>query len=448
MHIFPDLARLEKTYAQELTVVGIHSAKFPGEKHAEAIRNAARRYGLRHPILNDAESKVWRRYGVRAWPTIVLLDTRGRMLGKVEGEGHSKALEKAVKQLIAEGEKNGTLKRGKLEFVKPVEVPQGTLAFPGKVLADPAGKRLFIADTLHRRILVTDVDGKVLQVIGSGKTGSTDGSARTASFVWPQGMALHKKRLLVTDTEAHRIRAIDLQTWNVSTLAGTGAQTFVSGWPKPSPARETALNSPWDLTVVGDTAYIAMAGDHRLWSLDLAKNTIAPFAGSGRENIDDGAYDKASFSQPSGIYADGDSLWIADSEDSAIRRVDLVRKRVETVVGLGLFEFGDVDGKGRRVRLQHPLHVIPWKGKLLVADTYNHKIKLINPKDRSSVTLAGTGARGAKDGGLLEATFNEPSGLTLLGDKLFVADTNNHALRVIDLANDTVTTVKVRLPAK
>src|SRR5262249_34253594 len=149
-----------------------------------------------------------------------------------------------------------------------------------------------------------------------------------------------------------------------------------------------------------------------------------PVAGDGDENLKDGPANYAKFAQPSGLGTDGVNLYIADSETSAIRVMPLGgRGLVQTVVGEGLFEFGDVNGTGRQVRLQHALGVIPPQGKLYVADTYNNKIKLIDPMSRSCTTFLGD-----EDG-----TFDEPSGLCIAGNKMYVADTNAHRIRVIDM---------------
>ncbi|HKR23605.1 MAG TPA: hypothetical protein VJS17_13470, partial [Pyrinomonadaceae bacterium] len=113
----------------------------------------------------------------------------------------------------------------------------------------------------------------------------------------------------------------------------------------------------------------------------------------------------------------------------------------QTLVGGDLFEFGDVDGSGDDVRLQHPLGIVPFGDKLLIADTYNHKIKELDPKRRRVTTLFGTGKPGQTDG--WSASFYEPGGLALVNGKLYVADTNNHAIRVVDLLTKQASTLRI-----
>src|SRR5262249_16375665 len=142
-----------------------------------------------------------------------------------------------------------------LEKAKVGDLP---LAFPGKVLADEKNDRLFIADSDHNRIVITKLDGSLVDVVGNGQHGMSGGSFAEASFFRPQGMTLDGDKLYVADTENHLIRQIDLKARTVETIAGTGVQSHEYG--ETGPAMKIALNSPWDLQLVGRTLYIAMAG--------------------------------------------------------------------------------------------------------------------------------------------------------------------------------------------
>lgn len=205
---------------------------------------------------------------------------------------------------------------------------------------------------------------------------------------------------------------------------------------------KVALNSPWDLQLVGRTLYIAMAGPHQIWQLDLDKQEVSTYAGSGREARIDGPRDEAAFAQPSALATDGKTLFVSDAEANIIRAIDLAAGDVRTLVGGDLFDFGDRDGHGSDVRLQHPLGLTRWNDKLLVADTYNHKIKLLDPAARTVTSFAGTGKPGQADGA--SASFYEPGGLTLADNKLYVADTNNHAIRVLDLKTKETKTLTIK----
>ena len=194
-----------------------------------------------------------------------------------------------------------------------------------------------------------------------------------------------------------------------------------------------------------------MAGAHQLWTLDPATGRVGAAAGTGAEALHDGPLREAAFAQPSGLAAGDGVLDVADSEASAVRRVDRPgapgADRVRRLLGRGLFAFGDLDGAGDQVRLQHPLGVAAATEAgapvVFVADTYNDKLKRLDPATRRVVTLAG-GEPGHEDGDLAAARFWQPSGLSLAGHRLYVADTNNHALRVVDLDAGTVTTLELR----
>ena len=135
---------------------------------------------------------------------------------------------------------------------------------------------------------------------------------------------------------------------------------------------------------------------------------------------------------------------MCSSDLSSIRSASLQPNGfVSTIVGQGLFDFGDVDGVGEAVRLQHPLGVAYCENRLYVADTYNHKIKIIDPRAAECRTFAGSGARGTADGDPSQAQFNEPGGLSATSTALYVADTNNHRIRRVDLATGQVTTLEL-----
>ncbi len=272
-----------------------------------------------------------------------------------------------------------------------------------------------------------------------------DGGFADATFYRPQGLALDGGHLYVADTENHVIRAIDLQTQRVTTIAGTGR---MGSWgAQGGAALETSLNSPWDLIVVGRLLFVAMAGTHQMWLVDLDRRLTLPYAGSGREARVDGTIDEAAFAQPSGLAVAESTLYVADSESNIIRAIELPPvNRVRTVAGGDLFEFGDRDGRGDAARLQHPLGLTWARGVLFIADTYNHKIKTLNPTTGDVRTYAGSGVEGLQDGAAASARFYEPGGVSATSKALFVADTNNHTIRRVLLDTGRVETVDVEIP--
>jgi len=441
--VLPQLRRLERKYAESLVVVGAHSAKFLAEKATAELRQAVLRYGIEHPVVNDRDFQVWRRYAVRAWPTQMFIDPEGRVIGKHEGEFPSDALDQVLAQLIERYEQAGVLRPGRLQF-RPEQEPSGPLRFPGKVLVDERGGRLFIADSGHHRLVVAGLEGAVQAIYGDGEAGLRDGPADQARFTAPQGMALvpDGATLFVADADNHALRRVDLASGQVATIAGTGEQArrLYHGLGPQIP-----LNSPWDLALHGDRLFVAMAGFHQIWAMDLASGVLGPFAGTGQEDIIDGPLDRSLFAQPSGLALAGGTLYVADSEASAVRAIDLHAGQVRTLVGLGLFEFGDVDGVGDEARLQHPLGIaVGSDGLLYVADSYNHQIRRLDPRTRRLASWVGEGEPGLRDGALAAARLAEPGGVSAGAGRCFVADTNNHAVRAADLASGEVATLELR----
>ncbi|RPI15901.1 MAG: hypothetical protein EHM58_13015 [Ignavibacteriae bacterium] len=455
IHIIPDLKKLEAKYPDELIVIGVHSAKFLTERGTENIRQAILRYEIEHPVINDKDFVVWNNYTAHAWPTTVLIDPNGKIIKMDTGEGVFEVFDPIISAAIKEYDEAGiTLNRGHLEFaLEKNKTPKSLLSYPGKIAVDEKTSRIFITDSNNNRILIFKISDAIdevtiEEVIGTGMNGIKDGSYTEAEFFRPQGITYHNDKLYVADTENHLIREIDLNTKQVKTIAGLGYQSREWGVINGK-ASETALNSPWDLIVINDALYIAMAGNHQLWKMDLKTSTISTYAGSGRENIYDDALLESALAQPSGITSDGKKIYFADSEVSAIRSADLDENgKISTIVGLGLFVFGDVNGKGETVRLQHPIGVVynPADNLLYAADTYNNKIKVINPVTKESNTYSGTGVAGNRNG--TDGQFNEPNGLAILNGKLYITDTNNNLLRVIDMATKEVKTVKIKNPDK
>jgi thiol-disulfide isomerase/thioredoxin len=442
IHILPDLKKLEARFPNELVVIGVHAAKFPNEQATENIRQIIRRYEIAHPVANDAEFRIWRAYTVRAWPSRVIIDPAGYIVGAASGEGNYEGFEQAIEAVIRVFDERGEMNRQPLATALEAEgVSETALKFPGKVLAH--GDRLYVADSNHNQVVVAALDGRLVERIGSGHAGTSDGGFAVARFHKPQGLAMVDGRLWVADTENHLLRQVDFGERVVTTAAGIGQQCM---WEeRGGKATTVALNSPWDLVPHGGLVFIAMAGPHQIWMQDVAHGILWPYAGSGREARADGAIDEAAFAQPSGLAVDGQTLYVADAESNVIRAISLPpANQVATLCGGDLFEFGDKDGGGDDVRLQHPLGVATHDGRVVIADTYNHKIKLLNPKTRTVSTLAGNGKPGHRDGAGKKAQFYEPGGVSVLGDTIYVADTNNHAIRAVDARSGVVSTVHIR----
>jgi DNA-binding beta-propeller fold protein YncE len=446
-HIVPDLNRLESEFGDAIAVIGVHSGKYDREHADDSVREATIRLGLDHPVVNDPDFTIWTAYGASAWPTIVVVDPSGDIAGVHEGEGVYDAVEPAVKQIVEDFDAQGQVTRTPLPIdLEAAPIASDFLGFPGTVLADAAHNRLFIADSGNNRILVSDMNGALQKAIGSGQQGLQDGASDTAEFNQPQGLALSADgaTLYVADTRNHALRSVDLSSGEVTTLAGDGARATTVP-DQPTDGKQAELASPWGLQLIGNSLFIAMAGLHQLWLYETSSGQIAHFLGSGMEGVSDGTGpSEPSLAQPNQITTDGSYLYWVDPESSAVRRYDLVTKTLKTLAGTGLFDFGDRDGPPtgpNRALLQHPQGIAYVNGTLYVADTYNHKLRTVDPQSGVVTTVAGDSRPGEGDGPAASATFNEPQGLSLANGKLYIADTNNSAVRVLDLSNGNISTL-------
>jgi len=448
MHVLPQLRKLEEKYADVLTVIGVHSAKFNAEKSSDNVREAVRRYGIGHPVVNDANFEIFKSYAARAWPTLMFIDPTGKVIGRHEGEFPVDALDEVLAGMIEEHEASGLFKRG--PFALQLETNADTeLSFPGKISADGERGRLVISDSNHHRLVVTDLEGNVETVIGNGDSPLASGDSKGVYeslgfghplFDNPQGTVIDGDKLYVADAGTHTIVRVDLEAGTAETIAGTGEQSLYRH--KGGEALKVPINSPYDLSLNDGILYIAMAGFHQIWKMDLEEQTVAPFAGDGGEDIVDDLKDAARLAQPYGIDVSNNAVFFVDSETSSVRVAAIAEEgRVVTLVGTGLFDFGDKDAVGKEALLQHPQGLAVHNDTIYVADSYNSKIKSIAIGSLQVRTVAGSGKQGDVDGNSSIAQFSEPAGLAVAGNKMFIADTNNHKIKVFEFDTGEVTTL-------
>lgn len=422
------MRELEERYPDTIAAVGVHSGKYATERETPRIRDASIRLGAIHPTVNDRQFRVWRSYAVRAWPTLVAIDPRGAVVGMQAGEFTAEAVGPFVERVLADARSAGTLVEGPLHFAaEPPTVAPATLAFPGKVAVD--GRRIAIADSGHHRILIGTLDEsglrmRVERTVGGPGPDYRDGG--TPAFVNPQGLVFDGDLLYVADAGSHTVREVSLRTGDVRTLAGTGRQLRTA----VDEARG-ALSSPWDLALVDGVLYVAMAGIHQLWTVAIATGRAEVLSGSGAEELHDGPHAQAALAQPMGICGAGELLYCVDAESSAVRVADRdASGGVRTIIGTGLFDFGDVDGVGDEVRMQHQQGIARAPdGRLLVCDSYNDVLKWVDPATRRAEAWVGG--------------FSEPSGLAIGDHAVYVADTNAHRIAIVHAESGAVSTLLI-----
>ncbi|MGH9178698.1 MAG: thioredoxin-like domain-containing protein [Acidimicrobiales bacterium] len=381
--LLEDLRPLEDTFADQLVVVGVHSPRFPHEAEHDAVLAAVARHAVAHAVVDDADHRVWEAYGIEEWPTVVVVGPTGEIFGYVSGKGCGAALEKVVAEVLEAVPAGAGRRRRRLPAVERALLPPGPLAFPGKVAASADGRRLAVADTAHDRVLVCSLEGVVLE-------------AHTG-YLQPQGVRFDGASVVICDTGADR-------------LVRTGGEVLAD-----------AVASPWDVAADGASWLIAEAGGHRVLRLRPGELRARLVAGTGQEGGTDGPVQKATLSQPSGVTRIPAGVVVADAGASSLRLVtDGAVAEVSTVAGGGPLECGDADGGPDRGRLQFPLGVAadPAGGPVYVADTYNSALRVWDGSTLRTLPVAG---------------LDQPGGLDLLPDgRLVVADTGNHRIVVVD----------------
>lgn len=450
MHTLPTLEWLEKKYRNEPVVfIGVHSAKFLNEQQVQNVQEAINRYEINHPVVVDQEMKIWQSYNVTAWPTIVIVDPKGNIVYQKAGEGQRDELDDIISVLLDQHRATATLAKEPIVKGHPKPTSTRILSYPGKLAFSPDGTLLAISDSNNNRVIIVDApSGRIFHKVGGIERGLRDGGFEEACFFRPQGLTwADNKTIYVADTENHALRKIDISTKTVRTLAGDGRQgIWVSG---AQDGTMTRLSSPWDIAYLDGFLFVAMAGLHQIWAYHVDSGKIGPFAGSGYENIVDGTFAEAQFAQPSGISIFSHFLLVADSEVSAVRLLDFKKKAVRTIVGKGLFEFGYKDGPLAAAKLQHPLGVHCAGNKIYVADTYNHAVRLIDLDKQEVMTVIGKAGKSSMmckldDPACETLGLFEPSDVKQRENVLYIADTNNHLVRTFDLDKMVLKTFDIK----
>jgi hypothetical protein len=421
-----EMNHLHARFREGVNVIGIHVPKFAHERKRQCAVDAVCRLGIRYPVAHDPDFVTWQHYGVGAWPSLAVIDAHGCLATRLTGELPRDALESLVEHLLDEAAAAGIRSFLAAEDVRIPQTHQ-TLSFPARVAASE--RRLYIADTGHHRVLECTHDGRIERVFGNGSPEFLDGAWHEASFKAPHGLALAHDVLYIADTGNQAIRRVRLLSGQVDTIAGGRSDPMAIG----KPGRQT-LCMPLDLVVHQDAIYIAMAGCHQIWRLKPGESGPVVIAGSGRMGAGDGSLLSASFAQPSGLAPTGQGLLVSDADASALRLISLAEPReVRTVVGAGLFVFGDADGYRGDARLQFPQGLCsdPRGQQVFVADCYNDKIRVLHAATGELRTLA------------IPYPLREPCGVAVAAGALWVANTAAHEIVRFDLAKASASRIAV-----
>ncbi|KFN42907.1 redoxin domain-containing protein [Arenimonas oryziterrae] len=426
-NLIEELLRIKLRHPVGLAILGIHQPKFDVEIDGRTVHKALNRLGVNFPVANDRGWVAWQHYGIVSWPSVALIDSKGFLREIFSGDDQVAALDLALGALIEEAgadiRQSPSLRLSGGEPISPLLFPSGLLV---------TESHLYVADTGHHRILECTHEGRVLREFGTGYPDLVDGAPTEAAFRYPRGLCMMRDYLYVADTGNHAVRRIHLIDGQVHTVAGTGK----AGIPREGVstiASDCPLNQPTAVTGINDRLFIAMTGSNQIWEFDLGKSRLCFIAGTGELGITDGQGRNALLAQPMGMALVQQTLYVADSASSAVRAIQLQQNSVQTLVGQGLYEFGEQDGQRRDARLQYPQAVAldPGSPVLWVADTYNGSLRKLR--------LGG----GEMSSHPLPQPLYQPSALAMLGNTLWIADAAAHEIMRHDIATGLLSRIPV-----
>ncbi len=271
-----------------------------------------------------------------------------------------------------------------------------------------------------------------------GGPGNSDGTGYSARFNSPRGIAADGYTLYVSDKDNHTIRKINISTGAVTTIAGYPGKAGVDD----GTGENARFYSPEDLATDGNHLYVTDTLNNVIRKIDISTGHVVTLCGKrGQYGSNDGAVGSALFRAPAAITIMNDFLYVADTDNGTIRRIDKTTGDTITIAGNASVR-GKDDGTGSSASFYYPFGIAADGEFLYVADTYNHSIRRVDPETGEVITLAGkSGEGGYANGSLGEARFYYPYGVVIKDRELFVADLGNDVVRVIDLSMETVNTI-------
>lgn len=427
VNLLSELRQLERRHPDEFVLLGVHTPRYASQQPDAAVLNALRRARFSAPTANDRDWLAWMLYSISAWPTTLLIDPDGGLAARFVGEGRVAEIEDALSRL-QEGLPSQR-RRPAADLLEGTRAEiAGPLAFPAHALATDSC--LYVSDSGRHRILECSHDGRVLRQFGSGTPGNWDGQSAACGFQSPQGLALGQDVLYVADTGNHCVRRIRLDTGDVETVLGSGRPAYGDVEAQGSGLR-VAINAPRAVAADDDYLYVAAAGQNQILRVDLRAQRAMTLAGDGRSDVRDGIGGQASLSQPGALLLMPGQLLVADSGGNAIRRLRFADLALTTLVGSSPWEPGRLDGTGRKARLAYPCGLAGADNRVYVADTCNDRLCVLDPYSGELATLQ------------CDRPLHEPQGLSFAAGSLWVADRDDHAILRIDPEQGTCERVKV-----
>lgn len=418
------------SYTVAVSVVQARKGHFPPE---EEVNELIKRFRINHPIVFASELSQLRYDRAKGEEAFFIYNNLGERLEAFEGRNAAAEIIHYLEDItFAEVSGLGLINADYMPLISPGEL-QNVFQFPTDMVCSERINTCFVADPHTNRIIALNREGSIQYVIGNPMGGSRDGNYGVASFQHPEALALddNKGVLYVSDTQNHRIRAVDLASGEVTTLLGNGKRA--TGLPGAVQDTTGAIHYPGALLLQDGSLYIAMRGENRIWRMDLSTRRATVVAGSGMRVSLDGVGAEAGFNAPSGLASAGEErVYVLDSGSGKLRLIDEVRavSTIELPEEISLAQ----GGQGR---------LLAHRDELFIADPNNHRIVKRDKKGNFTV-LTGDRGRGFTNGNRKKARFNAPVAMTPDGKHVIVLDQKNQALRPVRAHNGKASSTELR----
>ena len=434
------LKELDAKNPDSLAIIGVHNPIFDNEKNYNSVKKAVIRHEISYPVINDSRLELAKKFNIKNNPSFLIFGLSGRVDKKYVG---SDSIDKVINRAQELIDKNKfSINHSRLPIVLEKNITIASLlTSPTKIIYEEnfsyKGREFpafIIANSGQNSVLISNMMGEIILKIGSGIRGMVDGDIAEAKFSYPQGILYDNKNLYIADTGNNSLRIVDFETQKVKTIIGSGDQGDALQ-VKRIDAKSVDLSAPTDLEFFPDKSSIAISnsGTNQILVFDIKNKNISILAGNGEKGEDDGVYPENSLAQTADMAVYSNKLYFVDGLTSNFRVVnkDGVLKTL----------YSNKSSK----KLQNPRGLIVDDTGAYISDSFNHVIRKYDFNSQQLNTLFGFD-RGEDVG--TKTSFDEPSGLVSIIDKLYVVDTNNNRVLAVNRVKGSSTLLDLIPPQK
>lgn len=421
-----NLKKLQDKYPNLLTIIGVHYPTFENEKNYLSVKKAIIRNEIDYPVINDAGLELSKKFDVKKSSTMLLFGLNGKILYNSNNFEDINEFYEKISKTISKNKLS--INRDELPIVLEKNTSISNILdgprkmifvdkFSYKNIEFPA---IVIANTGNNSIIISKLSGEIIYKIGSGVSGFENGEFSKAKFYQPQSMLYANNKLYIADMGNNSIRIADFETQKISTLIGNGNQggQILS---KRNNAEDTELNHPNDIEFFPskNSLVINNSGTNQILVYDLDKKDIAVLAGNSQSDDVDGIYPNNSLNNVADMAVHNKKLYLIQSKNGLIKSLNIDGELVTI-------------NANNPVKFQNPNAIIVDDSGIYIADSFNHSIKKYDLTTNQITKIAGNN-RGEEIGD--KTQFDEPSGMVAFIDKIYVSDTNNNRILMVNKGN-------------